>query len=172
MQDSEQNDFKLLQEAYLKIAEMYYGYSSSDYDRGDPDPVSVYEELSFFLPDPVNIGNKTYIVHFYCDGAYAKGSPNAHYPKDIDFSYDDQQILIWDANKTPEIWNFFNENKDKSFIDNFPDELINSAIISYPDKNPDFISKYTNHPLYGKILRDIWAIADDMMWDKWVSDAD
>jgi len=165
-------DSTLLEEAYLQIAEMYYGYSSSDYDRGDSDPVSVTEDLSFFLPDPIIIGNKTYIVHFYCDSASAKASPNVDRKKDVDFSYDDQQILIWDADKTPEIWNFFNENKDKSFVDNFSDELIKSAIVNYPDKNPDFISKYKFNPVYGKIIRDIWEIADDIMWDKWVSDAE
>lgn len=164
-------DSTLLEEAYLRIAEMYYG-ASSYYDREDPDPISVYEELSFFLPDPVNIGNKTYIVHFYCDGAYATGSPNADYPKDIDFSYDDQQILIWDTKKTPEILDLFNQSNEKPFVDNLTDEIINAAVISYPEKNPDFISKYKNHPLYGKIIRDLWKIADEIMWDKWVADAD
>jgi hypothetical protein len=166
-------DSTLLEEAYLRIAEMYYGYDASSYDdREEPDNISTFEELSFFLPDPINIGNKTYIVHFFCDGASASGSPNAENKKDIDFTYDDRQILIWNSDKTPEIWTFFNEGKDKPFVDNLTDEIINAAIISYPDKNPDFITKYKNHPLYGKIIKEIWEIADEIMWDKWVADAD
>ncbi len=161
-------DSTLLEEAYLKIAEMYYGYNSdSSYDREDPDDISVSEDLSFFLYEPFDIANKTYIVHFHCEGATASAKPYIERKSDVDYDYENKEILIWDVNKTPEIWSFFNEGKDKSFVDNLTDEIINAAIINYPDKNPDFMKKYKNHPLYGKIIKEIWEAADEIMWEKW-----
>jgi len=158
-------DSTLLEEAYLRIAEMYYGHYD---DREDPYH-SESHTLSFFLPDTFEIGNKTYIVHFYCDDANISGNPEAS-KKDLNTTYKNKKVLIWNADKTPEIWKFFNE--EKTFVDNLSDEIINAAIINYPDKNPDFFKKYQNNILYGIIIREIYRIADETLWEKWEPSSD
>jgi len=149
-------DSALLEEAYLKIAEAYY-------DRED-DPYHQYRQnLSFFVKK--NVLNTTYIVHFYCNRAEVSGKPNNN-KKDLDYEYENEEFLVWDVSKTPEILKFYNEVMEDGidFVSNLTDEIINKAIINYPKKNPNFIEKYRRNPVYGVLIRDAYDIADDFLY--------
>jgi hypothetical protein len=161
-------DSTLLEEAYLKIAEMYYGHYD---DREDPHH-KYHQDLSFFIER--DILNTTYIVHFYCEGATVWGSPDAGGREDLNYEYENKEILVWDVSKTPEILNFFKEVEEKKldFVDNLTDEIINKAIINYPEKNPNFIEKYRRNPIYGVLIRDTYEVADDILYDGFMSDLD
>ena len=155
-------DSTLLENVYL---EMYYGRYD---DREDPHH-TYHQDLSFFVER--NILNTDYIVHFYCDGATVSGNPNES-KNDLGYEYENKEILVWDVSKTPEILKFYKEAKEKGsdFVDNLTDEIIDKAIINYPEKNPDFIEKYQRNPIYGVLIRDTLEIADDYLYEGFQSE--
>jgi hypothetical protein len=158
-------DSALLEEAYLNIVETYYGYASSEYDREDPFETKTFD-LSFFIA-PTKILNKTYITHFYCNDAEISGNPEEDVKSRLNYSYENESFLIWDVEKTPEIIKFYEKQDSQEFVDYLTDEIIDEAIINFPSKNPDFLKKYRYHPLYGKIIRKVYDMADDYLWEKW-----
>ena len=158
-------DSTLLEEAYLSIVEMYYGYD--DDDREDPHH-SYQKDLSFFIKR--DILNKSYIVHFYCTEANVSGNPNSN-KKKLDYEYKNAEFLVWDVSKTPEILKLYRQAEEEGtdFVSNLTDEVIDKAIINYPSKNPDFVERYRRTPFYGVLIRDTFEMADDSLYEGFIN---
>ena len=155
-------DSTLLEEAYLKVfKESYWGR-----DEDESETIRRNYTITAFC-EPITILNRTYIIHVY-HGDVEVIENHDRFRPNIVFSYKPHYyILIWDVEKTPEIKDFYTEDDE---YEGLSDEIINVALVNYPNKNPDFIEKYRYHPIYGQLIKHADDRVENIALYKWESD--